>query len=100
MSSVLISSRASAAPRQKCRPPAPNAWWSGRRVTSRRWGSVVDGLVAVRRHVPEQDLVALADRLAVKLDVAGGGAAEVGEGRVHPQELLDRAFDQSRVVAQ
>ena len=36
----------------------------------------------------------------MKLDVAGGGAAEVGERRVEAQELLDRAGDQGRIVEQ
>ena len=38
--------------------------------------------------------------LAAELGVAGRGAAEVGEGREHPQRLLDRARDQRRVVEQ
>ena len=36
---IRSSRRASAVPRQKCRPPAPKAWCSGLRVTSKRSGS-------------------------------------------------------------
>src|SRR5262249_59456932 len=35
----LSSRRASAVPRQKWRPPAPKAWCSGLRLTSKRFGS-------------------------------------------------------------
>ncbi len=39
-----------------------------------------------------------ANLLAVELDVAGGGAAEVRERREHPQRLLHRARDERRIV--
>ena len=38
--------------------------------------------------------------LPVELGVARRGAAEVGEGREHPQRLLDGARDERRVVEQ
>src|SRR4051812_13763249 len=48
-------------------------------------GILVDVLVAVRADVPHQHLVALVHGATRDLGVAGGGPAEVGEGRVHPQ---------------
>ena len=62
---------------------------------------VEHGLVAVRRAVHQQDLVARADRLAVQLVVLGGGAAHVEDRRDPPDELLDaRSAERSRVVDQ
>src|ERR687889_45603 len=49
----------------------------------------VAGLVAVRRDVPHDDLLAGADRPAGQLRVPCRGSAEVGEGREHAQRLLD-----------
>ena len=82
---TLSSSRARAAPRQKCRPPAPNAWCSGFRRDVEAVRVRVAGLVAVGRHVPHHDLVALTDPAATELDVTGRGPPEVRERGKHPQ---------------
>ncbi len=97
---IRSSSRASAAPRQKCRPPAPNAWCSGLRRDVEAVRILVARLVAVGGHVPHHDLLALADRLPGELGVARRGAAEVRERGEHPQRLLDRARDQRRIGEQ
>ena len=99
---TFSSSRASAAPRQKCRPRAPKAWWSLTlwRWMSKRWGSVEHLGVAVGRQVPQQQPVALLDLLALQLDVAGGGAGHERERRVAAQALLHGGGNQGRVVLQ
>ena len=63
-------------------------------------GVLVARLVAVRRRVPHDHLVALADLRPVQLGVAGRGTREVPEGGEHPQRLLHRRRGQRRVVEQ
>ena len=95
-----ISSRARFAPRQKC-SPMPKARCSlGVRPTSKRSASRKDLLVAVRRRVEDDDLVALADLLAAELGVARRGAAEVHDRRHPAQHLLDRGRQQRQVGEQ
>jgi membrane protein len=74
----------------------------GRWVTARcrSGGGREHRFVAVRRRVEQQDAVALADLLAVDLDVAGGGAVHVAHRSRPPQHLLDRAGQQRRIGPQ
>ena len=74
---------------------------SGQRSMSKRERIVEHLLVAVGRDVPDDDLVALLDLLAVDLGVGRGGAAEVEHRRRPAQDLLDRAVERAvGVVAQ
>src|SRR5437764_14727118 len=59
-----------------------------------------DGLVAVRRGVVEDDLVAGAHLPAFELDAAGRGAAEIQHGGDTAQERLDRERRQAGVSDQ
>ncbi len=63
-------------------------------------GILVLVLVPIRADVPHDHLLALLDRLAGELGIAGRGAAEVGEGGEHAERLLDRARDQLGVLEQ
>src|SRR6202789_2055289 len=56
-----------------------------------RVGVLERRFVAVGRGVPEGDLVALLDLLAVQFHAARGRAAEVHDGRDVPEHLLDGA---------
>ncbi len=58
-------------------------------------GLVEDGLVAVGRGVEEEQLLALADGGVAQLDVAGGRAGHVLDGRHPAQHLLDRTGQQA-----
>jgi hypothetical protein len=66
---------------------------------SKRYGSGNWSLVVVGRHEPDDDLVARLDLLAVHLDVARGGAAEVHGDGGPAQHLLDGAVHERRVGA-
>ena len=99
--STRSSSRARLAPRQKWVPKPPNATWSfGVRSTSKRSGSGKRALVAVAGRVEQQHALALAQLLAVQLDVARERAVHVLDRRHPAQHLLDGGRDQRGVLEQ